>query len=75
MLFALEADRDALLEHARDAVSNSEFAESLQLLDRAAQLRRGDDVLRLRAVALFLSRDFAGALAAYHDCVKASGRA
>jgi hypothetical protein len=75
LLFQLEFDRAALVVHARELVAESRFSESLAALDRAAQLRRGDDVQRLRVVALLLSRDYAGALAAYHDCDKASGRA
>jgi Flp pilus assembly protein TadD len=70
LLFQLEADRAALVEQARELVAQSRPEESLAHLDRAAQLRRGDDVLRLRAVALLLSRDYAGALAAYHECCR-----
>ena len=70
LLFQLEADRAALVAEARELASESRFPESLSALARAVQLRRGDDVQRLRAVALLLSRDYAGALAAYHDCVR-----
>ena len=71
LLFKLEADRAALVEQARELAAQSLYPESLAALDRAAQLRRGDDVLRVRAVVLLLSRDHAGALAAYHDLTPA----
>ena len=72
LLFALEADRAALVAEARELAAEARFPESLSALARAAQLRRGNDVQRLRAVALLLSRDYAGALAAYHDLPPAS---
>ncbi|HUR53433.1 MAG TPA: hypothetical protein VMZ71_04855 [Gemmataceae bacterium] len=71
LLFQLEEDRAALVAQARELAAQSRYSESLAALDRAAQLRRGDDVQRLRAVALLLSRDYAGALAAYHDLTPA----
>jgi hypothetical protein len=53
LLFQLEADRAAL-------IAAGEF-------EKAHQLRRGDDSLRMLAVARLLQRDFAGALAAHRE--------
>jgi len=69
LLFAIECQRTALIEDARRFAAESRFAESLAILDRAAQLRQGSDVSRLRATVLLLSREFAGALRAYHELV------
>ena len=63
LLFAIEADRTALIECARS--SNS--VEALDALDRAEQLRQGDDIVRLRATVMLLHGDFAGALRTYHE--------
>lgn len=67
LLFAVEADRTAAVEHARRLVAEARFADALAHLDRATQLRRGDDVCRLKAAVLLLARNFAGALGAYHE--------
>jgi hypothetical protein len=53
LLFQLEADRAAL-------IAAGDF-------ERAHQLRRGNDTLQHIAAAKLLARDFAGALAAYHE--------
>jgi hypothetical protein len=66
LLFAVEADRAAAVETARRLAAQSRFPESLATLDRAAQLRRGADVSRVRAAVLLLARDFPAALRAYH---------
>jgi hypothetical protein len=70
LLFAVDAERTALVGQARELAAQSHFAESLAILDRAAQLRRGPDVSRVRAAVLLLARDFEGALRAYHDVVR-----
>jgi hypothetical protein len=67
LLFAVEAERSSLVAAARASAAGSRYSESLAALERAAQLRRGDDVSRVRAAVLLLARDFAGALAAYHE--------
>ena|SRR5437763_4481515 len=67
LLFAVEAERTSLVVAARALAAESRYSESLAAIDRAAQLRRGDDVSRVRAAVLLLSHHFAGALAAYHE--------
>ena len=67
LLFAVEADRGAAIEQARRLAADSHFPGALAAIDRAAQLRRGDDLSRLRAAVLLLARDFAGALDVYHE--------
>lgn len=69
LLFAVEADRAAAVARARELATGSRFREALAELDRAARLRRGDDLPRLKAAVLLLARDFAGARAAYHEVV------
>ena len=71
-LFAVEDGRASLVAAARELAAESRHSEALAALDRAAQLRRTDDGLRLRAAVLLLARDFAGTLRAYDEL--ASGR-
>jgi hypothetical protein len=73
LLFAVDAERAALVVAARQLAAESRFAESLAALDKAAQLRRGPDVLRLRAGVLVLAREFPAALRAYHDLTTGAG--
>jgi hypothetical protein len=70
-LFAVEAQRTATIEEARRLASDSRFAEALAALDRAARLRMGEDVSRLRAAVLLLSRDYAAALRAHAELARA----
>ena len=65
LLFALEERRAGLLETARSLAGEAKYAESLAVLDQAAQLRQGSDVHRLRAAVSLLARDFPTALQAY----------
>jgi Flp pilus assembly protein TadD len=67
LLLAVEDERASLVAAARTLAAESRHSESLAALDRAAQLRRTDDVLRLRAAVLLLARDFAGARRAYDE--------
>lgn len=67
LLFAVDADRVGLVAEARRLAAQSRYPESLAALDRAAQLRTGSDVSRLRATVLLLAGDFPAALRAYHD--------
>jgi hypothetical protein len=67
LLFAVEDERASLVAAARTLAAESRHSESLAALERAAQLRRTDDVLRLRAAVRLLARDFDGALRAYHE--------
>jgi hypothetical protein len=69
LLFAVEEQRTALVGEARRLAGESRLPEALAALDRAAELRRGDDVSRLRAVVLLLAGDFPAALSAYHEVV------
>jgi hypothetical protein len=69
LLSAVEVQRDDLVGDACRLAAKSRFPESLAALDRAAQLRRGDDVARLRAAVLLLAGDFPAALSAYHEVV------
>lgn len=73
LLFVVEDERASLVAAARTLAAESRHSESLAVLDRAAQLRRTDDVLRLRAAVLLLARDFAGALRAYHELANHPG--
>jgi hypothetical protein len=65
LLFALEERRAVLLASARGLAAEAKYAESLDVLDQAAQLRGGTDVHRLRAAVSLLARDFPAALQAY----------
>ena len=56
-----------LYRRARDAIRESQFDEALAALERAEQLRRGDDIAPLRATAFLLNRDFANALRVYDE--------
>jgi hypothetical protein len=67
LLFELEQARTGLLESARVRAGDGRYSESLSLLDRAAQLRAGADVHRLRAVLAIAARDFPTALRAYQE--------
>ena len=67
LLFAVEGQRAAALADARRLAAAGHVRESLAALDRAAQLRGGPDVSRLRAAVALLARDFPAALRAYHD--------
>lgn len=73
LLFAVEEQRTAAVEEARQLAAAGQFPGSLAALDRAAQLRRGPDVPRLRAAVLILARDFPAALRAYHEQATRSG--
>jgi Flp pilus assembly protein TadD len=66
LLLAVESERENVLAAARESVRQSRFAEAVASLDRAEQLRRGDDATQLRAVVFLLRREFREALAAYH---------
>jgi hypothetical protein len=72
LLFAVEAEREALVADARWLAAESRYPDSLVRLDRAAQLRRGEDVSRLRAAVLLLAGDFPAALRAYDELEPAS---
>jgi Flp pilus assembly protein TadD len=72
LLFAVEADRAAAVEEARRLAAQSRFPDALSQLERAAQLRRGDDVSRLKAAVLLLARDFPAARRAYHELASRS---
>jgi len=67
LLFAVDAERTALVTAARALAAESRFPESLAALARAAQLRHGPDVPRLRAAVLLLARDFPAARRAYDE--------
>src|SRR4051812_24819473 len=73
LLFPLEAERTSVAAAAGALAAESRYSESLAAIERAAQLRRGDDVSRVRATVLLLARDFAGALAAYHELANHAG--
>ncbi|MDB5311648.1 MAG: hypothetical protein JWO38_5850 [Gemmataceae bacterium] len=73
LLFAVEAERSSLVAAARAFAAESRFSESLAALDRAAQLRHGPDVPRMRAAVLLLARNFPAALSAYDELANGSG--
>jgi hypothetical protein len=54
-----------LLSSARQYLQSGELSSALATADTAARLRADDDTWRLRALVQLLSRNFAGALAAY----------
>ena len=61
LLFALEDQRAHLLAAARAAITRAEGGEAVRLAEAGQQLRDGDDVRQLLAVARLLQRDFAAA--------------
>jgi hypothetical protein len=61
LLFRLEEERRRAVERARHELARGAAGAALAELDLAEELRRGDDVQRLRAVACLVRRDFAGA--------------
>jgi hypothetical protein len=65
LLFRLEEQRRGVLERARNELARGRPDEALALLDEAEALRRGDDVLPLRAAAYLLRRGFAEAWRCY----------
>jgi hypothetical protein len=74
LLFAVETDRSERLARAAESLRTGRPAEALAAIGEAEGLRKGDDVLRLKAAARLAARDFAGALAAYHELANASPR-
>jgi hypothetical protein len=65
LCFAVEAQRDRALAAARSAAAQGRLAEAFRRLARAAALRRGEDVTRLRAVLALLAGDYARAWGLY----------
>jgi Flp pilus assembly protein TadD len=65
LLAAVEARRDHHLAAARTAVADSRFDDAVEELVRAAELRHGSDIHRLRACAFLLAGDFASARSEY----------
>ena len=65
LLAAVEERRDAHLARAQVALRDERFAEARKELDRAAELRAGPDVRRVRACLFLLAGDFSAALAEY----------
>ena len=63
LLFQLEANREQHLASARTAVAAGRLRDAETSLARAAEIRRGADVSRLRAAVALLGRDFAAAYA------------
>ena len=61
LLFALEDQRAHLVSLSQAAVARADGGEALRLAEAAQQLRDGDDVRRLLALAHLLQRDFTGA--------------
>lgn len=67
LLFAIDGERNSLLDAARTFATESRYSESLAALEKAAQLRQGNDVSQARAAVLLLARNFPAALRAYHE--------
>ena len=65
LLFRVEAERILRLSEAARNAARGRFPSALEHLARAAAPRGGEDVRRLRAAVLLLSRDFAAARAAH----------
>jgi hypothetical protein len=74
LLFAVEEQRDRHLAEAKQLAAEGRVADALSAVDDAESLRRGDDVLRLRAALHLLNRDFNSALAYYSAAGKSADR-
>jgi hypothetical protein len=74
LLFALEEQRECLLAAAKRQAAQGRFADALDAVGEAEDLRRGDDVRRLRAALHLLNRDFPAALACYSAAGKSADR-
>src|SRR5579862_1973999 len=61
LLWALEAERSALLAEARRRLGEGAWAAAAAVARRADGLRRDDESRRLLTAALLLGRDFAAA--------------
>ena len=72
LLFALEAERDALLAAAHRDAAEGRYAAAAAEANRAHELRRGESSARLRAALRLLAGDFAGALRCYHEAGKSN---
>ncbi len=73
LLFRLEAERAAAVADARVAAAEGRFTDAVAALERAAQLRGGDDVRRLRGAVALLARDFPSALAEHNHLAAGAG--
>lgn len=67
LLFAVADQQARALAEAKRFIAEGRFAESLAAIDRAERMRRTPEAVRLRAVALLLARDFAGARCAHGE--------
>ncbi len=65
LLFAVAAEHEALVAAASAQLNEGDGPAAAELLDRALDLRRTPDAVRLRAAAALASRDFAAAAAWY----------
>jgi hypothetical protein len=61
LLFRLEGQRAAALDHARRHALAGDAGRVLREATRAHELRKGEDSRRLLALGHLLARDFAGA--------------
>jgi hypothetical protein len=63
LLFALEEQRTALLDQARQQALSQHWSEAARLAEQAHQLRRDEDSSRLAAAAYVLQGDYFRAFA------------
>jgi hypothetical protein len=73
MLFTIEAQREAHLGAAREAIAQGRPVLASLEVRKADELRRGADAARLAAVAALLHRDFDQAWAQYRRASKLGG--
>lgn len=71
LLFAVAAEHDALLGEAAAELRAGRATSAAGLADRALELWRTADALKLRAVAALLGRDFPAAAGWYSAAVRA----
>jgi hypothetical protein len=67
LLWAIEEERDGLMQSARVSLRRGQTDLALEHLRRARQLRRGTDLEKLEAVAHLLACDFAEALRRHQE--------
>jgi hypothetical protein len=75
LLFQLDEQRQQALQTARACLQRGEWRRASAILDGVEALRCDDEVRRLRAAALLMQRDFAGAWRVYQETTPSSNNA
>jgi hypothetical protein len=73
MLFGIEAQRDANLVEAVEALAQGQPVLASHRLNQADQLRGGTDTARLKAVLALVQRDFDEAWLQYRRARRSTG--